>query len=633
MKKPIPVAKKRDVDRSMLASILHDGRSCWKELAITEILYAVVAFVLLTPLVGILFELFVGMSGSTVLADADILFFFLHPLGWCALIVVGGVWIGTSALELTALMTIASGAMEKKRVRVRPALQFVVNHGWAVVRLTGRMVALSLLMLSPFLAAGGLVYATLLTEFDINYYLREKPPVFWVATVLIGVDALAMSAIFVRVLVGWSFSLPILLFESGDAAAVLRASRERTTGHRLTIALWIVAWILVGGALSALVTGVLSVLASVFIPHATGSLTLLVFSVGAFLIVWGAAEFVVSLVTTATFSILLVNLYRRLGSRERFQPRGFEAVETAGMGVAFRLSRRIVIGIVVLGVALAVIIGVVVLQRVRVEDHTEIMAHRGASDVAPENTLAAVKRAIADGADWVEVDVQETADGQVVVLHDRDLKKVGNVDLRIWEATAADLKEIDIGSWFAPEFKDERVPLLGDVLDLAKGKVRLNIELKYYGHDQRLEARVVELVESHGMESDIVVMSLNRDGVRKMKSLRPGWKVGQVVAVALGDLTRVDADFLAVSTRLATRGFIRTAHESDKKVYVWTVNDPVLMSTVMGRGADAIITDRPAVARSVLEQRARMSSAERLLVELAGLLGASPEAGSEDDRP
>ena len=84
--------------------------------------------------------------------------------------------------------------------------------------------------------------------------------------------------------------------------------------------------------------------------------------------------------------------------------------------------------------------------------------------------------------------------------------------------------------------------------------------------------------------------------------------------MAIGDLTAVDVDFLAVSTRLATGGFIRDAHRRDKEVHVWTVNDPVLMSTMMGRGADRIITDRPALARSVLQQRAEMSSLERLLV-------------------
>jgi glycerophosphoryl diester phosphodiesterase len=156
-------------------------------------------------------------------------------------------------------------------------------------------------------------------------------------------------------------------------------------------------------------------------------------------------------------------------------------------------------------------------------------------------------------------------------------------------------------------------------------RVRLNIELKYYGHDDRLEQHVVELVDKHQMQSDVVIMSLEYDGIQEMRSIRPDWKIGLLSAVAVGDLTKLDADFLAVNLGLASRAFVRSAHRSGKEVYVWTVNDPITMSAMMGRGVDSIITDEPALARSVRQQRAGMSPVERLLVELAVLFGVTPE--------
>ena len=126
---------------------------------------------------------------------------------------------------------------------------------------------------------------------------------------------------------------------------------------------------------------------------------------------------------------------------------------------------------------IALATGAIALQSVRLEDDVEIMAHRGSSWAAPENTMAAFRQAIADGADWIELDVQETADGAVVVLHDSDFMKLAGNKLKIWDATMDDLKDIDIGSRFAPEFKDERVPTLGEVLDECKGKIQVNIEL------------------------------------------------------------------------------------------------------------------------------------------------------------
>ena len=100
-----------------------------------------------------------------------------------------------------------------------------------------------------------------------------------------------------------------------------------------------------------------------------------------------------------------------------------------------------------------------------------------------------------------------------------------------------------MGSWFAPEFHGERVPTLAEVLAYCQGKIQVNIELKYYGHDQNLEQRVVELVEAQGMQSDIVVMSLRQQGIDKLKSLRPAWKAGLLTAVASGKLTRVTCGF------------------------------------------------------------------------------------------
>jgi glycerophosphoryl diester phosphodiesterase len=269
-------------------------------------------------------------------------------------------------------------------------------------------------------------------------------------------------------------------------------------------------------------------------------------------------------------------------------------------------------------------VGMVMLNTIQLEDETEITAHRGASADAPENTMAAVNAAIKQGADWVEIDVQETADGHVVVFHDSDFKRVAGNELKIWEATLDDLQDLDIGSWFAPEFKDERVPMLEQVLETCQGKIGVNIELKFYGHDVRLEERVIEIVEKYDMESEVVVMSLKLKSVQRLRELKPSWQVGLLTAAAIGSLRRVDADFLAVSAGTATRDFIRETHRSGKKVHVWTINDPIAMSTMIGRAADNLITDKPAVARQVLEERAKLGVPERVLLGVAELFGVKP---------
>ena len=108
----------------MLASILRDFRSCWKELVLADLVYKVIAFVLLAPLIGITFRLFVAASGRSVLADTDVLYFFLGPVGWISLILVGGIFIGIVAIELAALLVILQSSRQKQTMGVADSLRF-----------------------------------------------------------------------------------------------------------------------------------------------------------------------------------------------------------------------------------------------------------------------------------------------------------------------------------------------------------------------------------------------------------------------------------------------------------------------------------------------------------------------------
>lgn len=619
-------------ESSLLASIVHDFRMSWRELAITDLVYKIVAFVLLTPLVGLLLRVLLAIRGESVVADQDIVYFFLGPVGWVSLILLGVAGIAIFALEQSALMAITWEASQDRRVPVWAALLFAAHHARPVLNVTVRMVALGLLVAAPFLAAGGAVYYALLTEFDINFYLAQKPPAFWAAGALLGCVLGALAVVLLGLVARLIFALPLLLFENIAPRDALRTSRQRSAGHSTRIVLWIVGWLLATTVLSATATGVVGLVGRLVVPLTTFSLKLLTATLGTVLLTWGIAHLVVTLITATTFAVLLANLYRKLGDPSDVGQVRLALPASAMKGTKFRLTRWRVLAGGVAAIVVSAAVGMIAVHGISLEDHTEIMAHRGASGAAPENTLASVERAIEDGADWVEIDVQESADGVVVVVHDRDLKRLAGVDLTVWEATAEQLRGVDVGSSFAPQFAGERIPTLEEVLQTCRGRVGLNIELKYYGHDQNLEQRVVELVEAADMQSDVVVMSLKRDLVSKVQSLRPDWTVGLLTAVAVGDLTTVDVDFLAVEVGLATRRFVRSAHRSGKEVYAWTVDDPVTMSAMMGRGVDSIITNEPALARLVLEQRAQLSPVERLLVELAALFGVGPQThGTIDD--
>ena len=274
---------------------------------------------------------------------------------------------------------------------------------------------------------------------------------------------------------------------------------------------------------------------------------------------------------------------------------------------------------------LGLITGWIFLSKADLKDRTAIMAHRGASAAAPENTLAAIFKAIADGAHWVEIDVQRTADDAVVVIHDKDLMKIGSSPLIVAESPIENLVAVDVGSWFDPKFANQRIPTLEEVLKRCKEKIKVNIELKYYGWDERLARRVVEIVEKTEMENDIVVMSLQPQAVRQIKDMRPNWQVGLLSAAALSDIVYDEADFLAVHSRMATLNFVKRVHDVGKLLYVWTVNDTVGMMQMFDLGVDALITDKPDLAIRLLDQRTSLKPAERLLLAAGFLIMGEPE--------
>lgn len=608
--------------RSVLKEVLNDVQPSWRPLVVADLLYKAIAFAVLTPLISFLFQSFLALTGHEILADFDILKFFRHPLGGITMILAGGAILSVLALELATLLAILIAARHRRSLSTFDAFRISLYRARSVYLLCVRILISVMLISVPFLIIGGGVYALLLTDRDINFYLNQRPPKFWLAVSLIGCDLVTMVSLIGRRLIDWSLALPIQLFTNASTRESLRRSQDIVAGQRWAIAtsfLFLFAAMVFGSLISS---AVVIALLRWALPWALQSLWPLVFTLGMFLFLWTLLQ----VATNVLFNIFVASIIARFFTESFTGHIHLPLKKSVEAGFAARLNRGRLIAGMIIGVLLATLIGVTSIESIEFEDNVEITAHRGASAVAPENTLASVQQAMDDDTDWVEIDVQESLDGVVVVAHDSDLMKVAGVATKIWNATFEDLRKIDIGSSFDERFKDERIPTLQEVLKICQGKVKVNIELKYYGHDQDLERKVIGIVEQLDMQSDVAIMSLKLSGIRKVRALRPDWKVGLLTSVAAGDLTRTDVDFFAVNTRLAKRRLIQNAHRRGQEIQVWTVNDPLAMSTLMSRGVDNIITDRPALARKVLAQRAELNVVERLLIDLAVQFNVSPDA-------
>lgn len=596
---------------SIIAPALADCRARWWALAKTGAALRVVGAVVVAPLYAAVLRLAVASSGAPVLTDTDLAFFATSPIGLAALLVVAILVVAVAAIEVAVLLAVLS--QPERSTDLPAAAGLVADRAADVFRVGARFVLRCVLWLAPAIAVAAATYFSLLTRFDINYYLSERPPAFWKAAAVACGLGLYLAYAAGRLVADWFLALPIALFEEVDAARVHRASRDRAEGHRWWVRGLVLGWAAASLLLSSAATGLTATLALGIAPFWPRSLTAVAAGVGLGLLAMVLVGAATNLVCTAAFAALMRRVYLRLGGR----PVKPAANEEARRPFGLRITRPRILAAAA-GLALAsATIGCWAIVSVTVEDRVIVIGHRGAPLAAPENSLSSVRAAIDAGADWVEIDVQETADGEVVVFHDSDFMKAAGVDLKLWEATSDELRDIDIGSRFSSDFADERVPTLAQVLDICRGKAGVLIELKYYGHDERLEQRVVDLVEQAEMTEQTMFMSLKGEGIAKLGALRPEWKRGQLLSVAIGDKRRIDADFLAVNASFASRRFLRSSHGDGREVYAWTVNDPVEMAALIGRGVDGLITDEPATARAVLEERRQMTPLARLLIDLA----------------
>ncbi len=232
---------------------------------------------------------------------------------------------------------------------------------------------------------------------------------------------------------------------------------------------------------------------------------------------------------------------------------------------------------------------------------TEITAHRGSSRTAPENTIPAIEAAVEEMADSVEIDVQMTADGVVVLGHDASLKRVAGVNRSIASMTFEELEKLDVGSWFSSEYAGTRIPSLSEVLELCSQKTSLNIEIKYVGKNSELPEKTAEMVREYGMENQCVITSTNLSYLKRVKEALPEIRTGYIISAAYGNVySSEDVDFISIRSGFVTSALMQNAHEQGKAVYAWTVNTKSELERLTLLGVDGIITDRPVLAREIV---------------------------------
>ncbi|MDE5772221.1 MAG: glycerophosphoryl diester phosphodiesterase membrane domain-containing protein [Ruminococcus sp.] len=228
---------------------------------------------------------------------------------------------------------------------------------------------------------------------------------------------------------------------------------------------------------------------------------------------------------------------------------------------------------------------------------TQVTAHRGFSYIAPENTLYAFESAVETGADYIELDVQLTADKQLVVFHDKTIDRTTDGKGELSKYTYDELQEFSAGSWYGKngEFDDAKIMLFSDVLETVGNDIMLNIEIKNHGNVKETAEKTVELIEEYNIEKSCYVTSFSYSALKTVKKLNPKIKTGLIANVAsstsFSQLKYIDA--VSLNYIFVNQSIVNMAHQNGKRVFVWTVDRPSDMKHMIAMGVDNIITNRP----------------------------------------
>jgi glycerophosphoryl diester phosphodiesterase len=224
-----------------------------------------------------------------------------------------------------------------------------------------------------------------------------------------------------------------------------------------------------------------------------------------------------------------------------------------------------------------------------------IIAHRGASGSAPENTLAALRRAVELGAAWAEVDVQRTADGVLVLVHDDGWERTTGFHGAVAGTPWAVVRGLDAGSWFGPAFAGEPVPTLAATLEWARAAgLRLDLEIKSPEHHPGLGREIVAAVREHGMAGRVVLTCFDAELVEALAGEAPDLDWGYLAAAPVSH-AHPSVHLYSLYHEVVDRApaLLASAHAAARRVFVWTVDDPARGASLAALGVDGLITNHP----------------------------------------
>lgn len=577
----------------------------WKPLILFEILWKLVTLLVIAPACAGLIQLAIHLAKLKYLTTSNLLQFLRSP--WTILLLA--VLLLLAALyTLFEIAAVCTCFRQSRFQKVRTTLGRMVRSGLQSVlhffRGGGPFLVLHLLVLIPlmqFSATSGIFTAMGIPDF-LAYYMTKKEfllPIYVAAIILCCL--LSVRWVFSSVL----FTQNQCSYRSARATSV-QLVRGRFWQTFFSVLVWNCCYFAALLVFLCMITVVV-----LMVIRATGSNDLIMSQAMRILklliqIVLWSFSFFATPICMAHLTALLEK--RCVQMPEVVLP---EPVPLSRSAKPFRRSTAVLTAccftVAALGLNLSYVYSVFTGKanfRLALFQNPTVMAHRGLSADAPENTLYAFSDAISVGVDFIELDVQQTRDGVLVVMHDSNLKRTTGVNKDIWDVDYADIQNLDAGSWFDPAYANARIPTLEETLQFVDKRAKLNIEIKPTKHgSDTLEQDVAELITRYQYTDACYVTSFSYGSLKKVKEVNPEIRTGYLMSVAYGQFYSLKyADAFSLNKVFVTSQVVNAAHQQGKQIFAWTVNSMSEVRSLCNLHVDSIITDDPVMVQNVISR-------------------------------
>jgi len=594
-------------------------------LLVFELLYKFASMAVFKPLLSGLMKLALKAQGLSFLSDETMGTFLKAPLTWVFLILIVLGMAFFTLFDICCIISCIHASFRKQEMPLLALIRQGFKTSLRVIYQRNIIMMLYLLIIIPMthaLVISGYITKFTVPQFILDYIMSHT----WLAILYVGFWIFMGLKAF-----HWIYSLHYFCLEKCSFKRARMRSRKLQGRHYWLDMAVVVGWnlacigiyygiILFGSWLVSRVNQALPT-QDLFSSLTLSGISLLMDVCGALFFCFDLPLFFLC--------VSLLYYYYKAASGEKIPGQfrnldnAYRLTKTGWAKKLYQYRKRII------AISIVVVIGINFaytfadkrgVLHMGLDNPVEVTAHRGYSSVYPENTIPAFKGAIEVGADWVELDVQQTADGKVIVMHDSSLKRTTGLDKEVWQVTWDEIKDLDNGSWFDKKYQTVRIPTLEEVLKVCRGKIRLNIEIKPSGHDKNLEESVAKLLKEYHMRDACVVSSLKYESLQKIKEADSSIETAYITSVSYGNFTNLEyADGYSVESTMLSQSFVNQAQKAGKQLYVWTVNSEDQMEKVVGMGIDNVITDDPVFAQELIYKQEHSTFWDRYVNQLLSI--------------